>query len=83
MKSVMTLMLAGFLFAPISFAHAEETVAEKAKETATDVKKSVKKGAHRVQEKGCELVNGKMKCLGDKIKNRGTEVKDEVKDLAD
>ena len=82
MKLVMSLMLTGLLFAPISFSQAE-TVSEKAKETATDVKKSVKKGAHRVQEKGCEMVNGKMQCLGDKLKNRGTEVKDEVKDLAD
>jgi hypothetical protein len=83
MKSVMSLMFAAFLFAPVAYVHAEETVSEKAKETATDVKKSVKKGAHRASEKGCELVNGKMQCLGDKIKNRGTEVKDEVKDIAD
>lgn len=82
MKSLMTLTFAALLIAPFSFSHAE-SVTEKAKETATDVKKSVKKGAHRVQEKGCEMVNGKMQCLGDKLKNRGEEVKDEVKDMAD
>lgn len=82
MKSLLSLTVAALLMAPVSFSHAE-TVTEKAKETATDVKKSVKKGAHRVQEKGCEMVNGKMKCLGDKLKNRGEEVKDEVKDMAD
>lgn len=83
MKLVMSLMFAGFLFAPVAFVHAEETVTEKAQETATDVKKSVKKGAHRVEEKGCEMVNGKMQCLGKKAKNRGEEVKDEVKDMVD
>ncbi|MNL36803.1 hypothetical protein D3C87_1589110 [compost metagenome] len=83
MKSVLSLMFAGFLLAPVTFVHAEETVTEKAKETATDVKKSVKKGAHRAQEKGCEMVNGKLQCLDEKVKNRGEEVKDEVKDMAD
>ena len=83
MKSVFTLIIASFLLAPFTYSHAEETVTEKAKETATDAKKAVKKGAHRVQEKGCEMVNGKLQCLGDKVKNRGEEVKDKVKDMVD
>lgn len=83
MKSVMTLIFAAFIFIPFAFAQAEETMTEKTQETATDIKKAMKKGGHRVEEKGCEMVNGKLQCLGKKIKNRGEEVKDEVKDIAD
>lgn len=80
MKFLTSLVMAGLLF-NTSFAFAND-VKEAAKETAQDVKKSAKKGVHRAEETGCEMVNGKMECAGKKIKNRATEVKDEVKDMA-
>ncbi|UYL09352.1 hypothetical protein B9G69_002045 [Bdellovibrio sp. SKB1291214] len=80
MKIFTSLVLAGLLFGT-SYSVAND-VKESVKETAQDAKKTVKKGTHRVQEEGCEMVNGKMECAGKKIKNRATEVKDEVKDMA-
>lgn len=80
MKFFTSLVMAGLLLnTPFTFAN---DVKESVKETTQDVKKSAKKGVHRVQEEGCEMVNGKMECAGKKIKNRATEVKDEVKDMA-
>lgn len=61
-------------------AHGEETVGEKAKSTTQDVKRSMKKGAHRVKEAVC--AEGDMKCLGEKAKHRAEEGKDFVKDKA-
>jgi hypothetical protein len=81
MKNLTSILVVGLMLAPMTFSFAND-VKESVKETATDAKKAVKKGAHRAQEKGCEMVNGKMQCLGDKAKNRAEEVKDEVKDLA-
>jgi hypothetical protein len=72
--------MVGLLFGT-SYSFAND-VKEAAKETAQDAKKTVKKGAHRASEAGCEMMNGKMECAGKKIKNRATEVKDEVKDMA-
>ncbi len=80
MKFFTSLVMAGLLLGTTySFA---DDVKEAAKETAQDAKKTVKKGAHRVEESGCEMVNGKMECAGKKLKNRASEVKDEVKDMA-
>jgi len=80
MKLIKSLLVAGII-GSTSFAFAG--VETSAKETIKDVKKEAKKAAHRVDEKACEMVNGKMECLGKKIKNRATEVKDEVKDMTE
>jgi hypothetical protein len=80
MKFFTSLVMAGLLLST-SYGFADD-IKEAAKETAQDAQKTVKKGAHRVEESGCEMVNGKMECAGKKIKNRATEVKDEVKDMA-
>lgn len=80
MKLIKSFLVAGIISSTsLAFADVENT----AKETIKDVKKEAKKAAHRVDEKACEMVNGKMECLGKKIKNRATEVKDEVKDMAE
>ena len=81
MKKLTSILVVGLMLAPMTFSMAE-SVKESVKETATDAKKAVKKGAHRAQEKGCEMVNGKLQCLDDKVKHRAEEVKDEVKDIA-
>jgi hypothetical protein len=59
---------------------AEETVGEKAKATTNDAARSVKKGAHRVQEAVC--AESDAKCLAEKAKHRGEEAKDYTKDKA-
>ena len=79
MKLVNSLILtATFTMSPVAFAGVETST----KEVVQDVKKEAKKAAHRVEEKACETVNGKLECAGKKIKNRASEVKEEVKDMA-
>ncbi len=83
MKHVIALIAATMMMAPIAFSHAEETVKEKVQEAGKDTKRAFKKGANRVEEKSCEMINGKLQCLGDKIENRAEETSDKVKDMAD
>lgn len=80
MKSLVLCAALAFCF---STAHAEETIGEKTKATAKDAGAAVTKGAHRVGEEVCEMVNGKMKCVGKKIKNRASEAGTAVKNKAE
>ncbi|WP_413560696.1 hypothetical protein [Bdellovibrio sp. HCB209] len=81
MKLITSLMIAGLLFGTSTYSFAND-VKETAKEMGQDTKKAAKKGVNRVEEAGCEMVNGKMECAGKKLKNRASEVKEEVKDMA-
>lgn len=69
----------------ISFAHAEETLTEKAAVTGKTVVREVKKGANRAAEVACGTLTGdnKVQCLAKKAKNRVVETKDAVVDKAD
>ncbi|HEX7675458.1 MAG TPA: hypothetical protein VF412_14880 [Bdellovibrio sp.] len=62
----------------MTIAQAEDTVSSKATETAHDVKRSAKKGLHRVQEATC--TEGDLKCAGKKAGNRVKEGADYTKD---
>ncbi len=62
---------------------ADDTVKEKVSEAANDTKRAVKKGARKVENETCEMVNGKMKCIGTKIKNSAKNVGDKVEDAVD
>jgi len=73
---LMTLVLLGSVV-PL---HAEETIGEKTEATAKDVKRSVKKGAHRTKEVLC--AKGDAKCLAQKGKHRVEEGVDATKDKA-
>lgn len=64
-------------------AHAAETTKEKAAEAARDTKKNTKKVYREVKDEVCEMVNGKMECVGQKIKHKTQNAVDEVKDKAD
>lgn len=59
-----------------SFSTAEETVGEKigaaGNKTADSVKSAVRKG----EDKTCEMVNGKMSCIGKKIKHKMQDASD-------
>ncbi|MBX9766351.1 MAG: hypothetical protein K2X47_03690 [Bdellovibrionales bacterium] len=53
-----------------NFTYAEETKMEKVETKAHEASDSVK-GAYRdAKDKACELINGKMECVGKKIKNK-------------
>lgn len=71
------------LAAPVAYVHADDTMGEKAGEAAKDTGRAVKKGARAVQDKSCELVNGKMECAGKKLKNKAKNTVDKVEDATD
>jgi hypothetical protein len=74
------LIMAVALMGMTGAAYCEETVGEKAEAAANDAGRSVKKGAHRVQEAVC--AEGDVKCLSEKAKHRAEEGKDYTKDKA-
>lgn len=68
----------------VNFAHADDdTVKEKVVEAGKDSKRAMKKGARKVKDETCEMVNGKMKCVGKKIKHGAQNVGDKVEDAVD
>lgn len=71
-------------------AGAEETTIEKAGTAVNKATDSVKETYRDAKDKGCEMVNGKMKCLGKKVSNKAKTLKDktetkveEIKDKVD
>lgn len=77
------LVVLSFLIPGLSSFAEEPTVKESVQEAGRDAKKEVKKGARAVQDKTCEMVNGKMQCLGKKAKHKMENAVDEVKDKTD
>jgi hypothetical protein len=81
--------LMGFsLMSHISTNHAfaddnKETVKEKISEAKNDVKRGSKKGARKLQDKTCEVVDGKTKCVANKAKHSVQNSVDKAKDAAD
>ncbi|MBL8952026.1 MAG: hypothetical protein JNK82_14680 [Myxococcaceae bacterium] len=81
MKTTITSMLAAAVLMTGAVAFAEETVPEKAKAGANDVKRSGRKAVNRTEESLC--MGTKAECAKKKVKNRANETKDAVKDEAD
>ena len=79
----MVLLASSLAVGYASFAHAEETMTEKAAETGRDIKKGAKKAGRAVSDEACEMVNGKMECAGKKLKHKAQNVGDEIKDKTD
>lgn len=52
---------------------AEESVKQKAKALATEAGEGLKDGLEVVENKTCELINGKTKCVVKKIKRKMTK----------
>lgn len=63
--------------------NSDEGIKEKMEETAKDVKRGTKKGVRKIQDKSCEVVNGKTKCWPKKVKHSVQNEMDKVKDAAD
>jgi hypothetical protein len=85
LKPLFTVMLMATLVGSFTLntAHADETVKEKVSEAGHDTKRAVKKGARKVKDETCEMVNGKMKCVGQKMKHSAQNVGDKVEDAVD
>ncbi len=67
----------------LSFVHADDTVKEKVTEAAKDTKRAMKKGARKVKDETCEMINGKMKCVANKIKHSAQNAGDAIEDAVD
>ncbi len=52
-------------------------------ETTKDAKRGTKKGYRKIQDKTCEVINGKAKCFAKKVKHSMENEMDKVKDAAD
>lgn len=84
MKKLLLPALVAIAFAGTGIhAMAEETVTEKAAEAGRDLKKNAKKAGRKIEDKTCEMVNGKMECAAKKVGNKVKNAADEVKDKAD
>lgn len=62
---------------------ADDTVKEKTYEAANDTKRAMKKTARKLKDKTCEMVNGKMECVGKKIKHATQNTGDRIEDAID
>lgn len=62
---------------------ADESVKEKVSEAGNDTKRAMKKGARKVKDETCEMIDGKMKCMGKKIKHGAQNVGDKIEDAVD
>ncbi|HMN67574.1 MAG TPA: hypothetical protein PKC28_03455 [Bdellovibrionales bacterium] len=81
MKWIQVMMLAftlGLGFSGVSFA--DDGAGAEMREAGRDLKKGAKKTMRKVQDETCEMVKGKMECLGKKVKHKVQDGVDEVKD---
>lgn len=67
----------------IAYAKDNETIKEKAKEMTSDSARAAKKTGRKIQDKTCEMVNGKMKCVVTKMKHAAQNTADNVEDAID
>ena len=57
----------------------EETNKEKIETMSNETKDGTKKAYRYVKDKYCEMIDGKMKCVGKKMVNKAKDVTDEMK----
>lgn len=72
-----------FSFFTLNLALADETVKEKAQEAGNDTKRAAKNATREVEEKTCELINGKMECAIKKVKHPVQKSADKIEDAVD
>jgi len=56
---------------------------EKMREVRSDAKRAAKNASREVEDKTCELINGKMQCTLKKAKHSIEKSSDEIEDAAD
>jgi uncharacterized protein YjbJ (UPF0337 family) len=61
----------------------EKSMKESAKETWNDTKRGTKKTVREVQDKTCEMINGKMECAAKKVKHSIQNGADKVEDAVE
>ena len=86
LKVLLTAIITTSLMGSFTFNHAiaaDDTLKEKVSEAGNDTKRAVKKGARKVKDETCEMVDGKMKCIGKKIKHSAQNAGDKIEDAID
>ncbi|MGZ3787841.1 MAG: hypothetical protein ACXVLQ_04925 [Bacteriovorax sp.] len=63
--------------------NSDEGMKGKVTKTAKDVKTGTKKSVRKLQDKTCEVINGKTKCLPKKVKHSIENEMDTAKDATD
>ena len=81
MKLIALILAIGLVLTTQGFANG--TLKEKAKETYNDSVRGMKKAGRAVKDQACELVNGKMECLGEKMKSSVKNATDKMEDALD
>ena len=64
--------------AACTFALAEETAGQQLDHAATNVGNATRKTVRAAKDKTCELVDGKVSCLGKKIKHKAQNAADDL-----
>lgn len=79
-KSRFSSLFVVFIFlGSCAVASAEETKKEKLEAKSNQVMDEVKEGIRDAQDKGCEMIDGKMKCFGKKVKHKAKTMSDKTK----
>jgi hypothetical protein len=60
-----------------------QKVKQSMEETTNDTRRGVKKAGRAVEDKTCELVNGKMKCAAKRVKNGILNGTDKIEDAVE
>lgn len=61
----------------------DDTTREKVEEVSNDTKRTAKKAVRKAKDETCEMVDGKMKCFGKKIKHAAQNAGDKIEDAVD
>jgi hypothetical protein len=60
-----------------------QKIKQSMEESSNDARRSVMKGARTLEDKTCELVNGKMECAAKRVKNEILNGTDRIEDAID
>lgn len=60
-----------------------DNAVEETKEFGNDTARAAKKAGRELEDKACEMVNGKLDCTKQKIEHAAENAADKAKDLAD
>lgn len=81
--TVLTIALVGSHITEKASAVESGNTKEKTKELVNDGKRATSKTARKVKDEVCEMVDGKMKCVGKKIKHAAQNASDNLEDALD
>lgn len=79
----LVLALLGIISLPAFSEDKKSETKSEAVELKNDTVRGAKKAVRAVEDKACEMINGKMECAVKKIKNSAKNAGDQVEDIVD